>query len=328
MNNIHNTVENYYSLLGIEKNASHEEIKKAYRKLSLECHPDRNRGDTVKTELYKKMTEAYTVLSDKSERKKYDFSLNNNFNAVDIDPSFFMKMFFNSNESKNIFNELSNLPLEDIITGIGINSIPLNNIHIDNKFNSNFLNKRFAQNKDSNYSKPETIFKTINITLLESYTGSKLPISITRWIIEYDKKIQQTETIYIEIPKGIDNNEIITIINKGNRKSDDNRGDIEIKISIKEHDVFERNGIDLLFKKSITLKESFCGFSFDLIYIDGKEFKINNKPGNIIKQDFRKVIPKLGIQRDNSIGDLIIIFDIIYPKEFTLEQINELKKIL
>ena len=81
-------------------------------------------------------------------------------------------------------------------------------------------------------------------------------------------------------------------------------------------------------KKSITLKESFCGFCFDLIYIDGKEFKINNKAGNVIPPDFRKVISKMGMQRDDDIGDLIIIFDVVYPKQFTTEQLEGLEKIL
>ena len=102
---------------------------------------------------------------------------------------------------------------------------------------------------------------------------------------------KNTLSDYIDIPKGIDDNEIITIINKGNRISDTNKGDVEIKILVKKHELFKRNGIDLIYKKSITLKESFCGFSFDLTYIDGKEFKINNKAGNIIPSDFRKVIP-------------------------------------
>ena len=64
------------------------------------------------------------------------------------------------------------------------------------------------------YSKPAT-FKNIKITLLQAYSGCKIPI-IQPWIVENDIKIEQTETIYIDIPKGIDNDKIITIINKGN----------------------------------------------------------------------------------------------------------------
>ena len=321
-----NTEETHYSILGVPNTASYEQIKKAYRKLSLEYHPDRNRGNLDKSEKYKKITEAYKIISDESERKKYDFSLNNNIMGmgIDIDPSMFMNMFLNPDETRNIINEIGNLPFGNIIGGVGIpfggvslGRTPLNNI---NSFDNAFFNK--------GSSKPETIYRDININLFQAYKGCKFPLTITRWIIENNTKIEQNETIYIEIRNGIDNNEIITILNKGNRISDTNSGNIEIKVSVKNHEQFERNGIDLIYKKSITLKESLCGFSFDLTYIDGKEFKINNKAGNIIPSNFRKIIPKMGMKRDDDIGDLIIIFDIVYPKLFTSEQIKALEKIL
>ena len=175
-------------------------------------------------------------------------------------------------------------------------------------------------------SKPKIISANISITLLDAYRGHKYPLTITRWIIDADIKQEQSETIYINIPKGIDNNEIITIKSKGNKLSDTNKGDIEVKININNETCFERNGIDLIFKKSITLKESFCGFSFDLPYIDGREFKINNEAGNVIPQDFRKIIPKFGMERDGEYGNLIIIFDIIYPKVLLAEQVSKLSR--
>ena len=177
-------------------------------------------------------------------------------------------------------------------------------------------------------SKPETIYEVIKISLYDSFKGCKLPIKIKRWISENNKKIEQEETIYVDIPKGIDNNEIITIKDKGNRLSSINRGDIEIKVNIEKDNYFERNGIDLIYKKTISLKESLCGFNFDITYIDGREFKIKNEKGNIIPPNFHKTISNLGMTRDNLTGDLIIIFDIIYPKTFTNDQIKELEKIL
>ena len=62
----------YYKLLGVEKNASPEEIKKAYRKLALKHHPDRNKGNKEAEEQFKKISEAYAVLSDKEKRQQYD----------------------------------------------------------------------------------------------------------------------------------------------------------------------------------------------------------------------------------------------------------------
>ena len=324
MNNRDNYEETHYSILGIENNASHEEIRQAYRKLSLEYHPDRNGGNKDKSEKYKKITEAYKVIGDKSERKKYDVLLNNNFMGMgmgmEIDPTMFMNMFLNPNEAKNILNELTNLPFGNIMGGIGV---PMGGISLGR---TPFNNRGFSQQEYN--SQPPTIYKEINISLLEAYKGCKIPLSITRWKMENNIKIEQTETIYTVIPKGVDNNEIITITNKGNSIDDTNKGNIEVKVMIKNHHLFDRNGIDLIFKKSITLKESFCGFSFDLIYIDGREFKINNEAGNVIPPDFRKVISKMGMQRDDDVGDLIIIFDVIYPKQFTTEQIENLERIL
>ena len=134
--------------------------------------------------------------------------------------------------------------------------------------------------------------------------------------------------MYIDIPKGIDNSEIITLENKGNRINTSLTGDVEIKILISNDTHFCRQGLDLIYKKSITLKESYCGFNFDLHYIDGREFKIKNEPGNIIPPNFRKIISNLGLKRENHLGNLIILFDVIYPKQFTQEQIKGLDKIL
>ena len=121
--------------------------------------------------------------------------------------------------------------------------------------------------------------------------------------------------------------EIITLKEKGNA-IDDIYGDIDVKICVSNNSDFERNGIDLIFKKSITLKESFCGFTFNLKYIDDREFKINNEPGNVIPPNFRKIISNLGMHRDNDVGNLIIIFDVIYPKQLNKEQITILNEVL
>lgn len=336
-----NNKETYYSILGISNIAAPEEIKKAYRKLSLEYHPDRTGGNLEKAETYKKINEAYRILSNDIERKKYDISLQFNLDnlimggmggrgtmsgmgamgsmgamGMAIDPNILMSMMMDPTELETIINDINHMGIQTPFGKMSFN--PLNKV--------DKLNKNFSQHQYN--SKPTTIYKIINITLLQAYTGCKIPLNIVRWKIEDNIKHEQNETIYIDISKGVDDNEIITMINKGNKISNENKGDIEIKITINNDTAFERNGIDLIFKKSITLKESLCGFCFDLPYIDGREFKINNEAGNVIPSDFRKIIPKMGMQRDDDIGNLIIIFDIKYPKQLTTEQIKELTTIL
>lgn len=320
--NILNSDETYYSLLGVKQTASQDEIKRAYRKLSFELHPDKNNGDYEKGERYKKITSAYNVLSNESERAQYDATLS--FSNLGSPETMFMNMMFNPIDINNILNELKNSKFSkdkfnqfhqfhfgpEILSGMPFANFPngINNFEFD--------------------SKPKIISKNINISLLDSYKGCKIPITVERWIYQNNHQITQEETLYVDIPKGIDNNEIITIKDKGNRLSSQNRGDIEVKINITNDTKFERSGIDLIYKKSISLKESLCGFKFDLEYLDGREFQINNQKGNIIPPDFRKTIPKFGIERDGEIGDLIIIFDVKYPKKLSPEQLEKLENIL
>lgn len=338
--NINSTDETLYSILNVNNDASQEEIKKAYRKLSLELHPDRNKGDNEKAEKFKKITTAYNILSNPSERANYDSTLSyNKFNTVD---NVLMNMLFNPDNIQLDINQiLKEMQTNNInnINNIFKTSLPVdlfsnlaNNKTFINNFNRGFNSfvpefNSYKQSSNSYDCKPKNIYYNQTISLYDSYKGLKMPIKIERILCENNTEILQEETIYLDIPKGVDNNEIITIKEKGNRYKNF-KSDIEVKIKINNNTDFERNGIDLIYKKNITLKESLCGFSFNLKYLDGREFKINNEPGNIIPPNFRKTINKLGMKRDDDIGDLIIIFEIIYPKSLTPEQLKQLESIL
>lgn len=338
--NINSTDETLYSILNVNNDASQEEIKKAYRKLSLELHPDRNKGDNEKAEKFKKITTAYNILSNPSERANYDSTLSyNKFNTVD---NVLMNMLFNPDNIQLDINQiLKEMQTNNInnINNIFKTSLPVdlfsnlaNNKTFINNFNRGFNSfvpefNSYKQSSNSYDCKPKNIYYNQTISLYDSYKGLKMPIKIERILCENNTEILQEETIYLDIPKGVDNNEIITIKEKGNRYKNF-KSDIEVKIKINNNTDFERNGIDLIYKKNITLKESLCGFSFNLKYLDGREFKINNEPGNIIPPNFRKTINKLGMKRDDDIGDLIIIFEIIYPKSLTSEQLKQLELIL
>ena len=126
-----------------------------------------------------------------------------------------------------------------------------------------------------------------------------MPIEITRWIIENDIKREETETIYIPIPCGVDNNEIIILREKGNVLSENNKGDIKVFIKIHNDTDFTRNGLDLILDKKIKLKDALCGFVFDMNYLDGRTFKINNNVGNIITNNYNKVLQGMGMKRED-----------------------------
>jgi DnaJ-class molecular chaperone len=321
MNNMNNN--DLYEILGLTKTATQEEIKKAYRKLSLELHPDRNNGSAESTEKFKKISNAYETLGDEENRKRYDMRDNNFNNGVGMNPNDFFNFV-----SQNIFGKMGqNVNVRQVhvpgshVPGSHVPSGP--GSHMPNM--PGFFNvESFRQN----LNKPMPIIKNLEITLTKSYVGCTLPLEITRWVSENEIKREETETIYINIPKGVDNNELIILRDKGHVMSDSIKGDIKIFLSVKNDTEFIRNGLDLILNKTITLKEALCGFTFDMKYLDGKTFKINNGNGNVIGFNYKKVLPDLGMKRDNHIGNIIINFTIVFPEKLTSEQVDSLLTIL
>jgi DnaJ-class molecular chaperone len=314
-------MNNLYEILGVQETASQEDIKKAYRKLSLQYHPDRNNNSSESTIKIQSINSAYETIGDEQKRRQYDMqskfqfaggggggggmpffttSHNGDFNPADI-LNFVSNNFFGGN-------------------GGGI-KIDGNGIRVGgNVFNMDNLKQRLA--------KPTPIIKTETITIQKAYTGYNMPIEITRWILENDVKREETETIYIPIPRGVDNNEIIILREKGNILSENNKGDIKVFIKIQNDTEFIRNGLDIILNKTISLKNALCGFVFDMTYLDGRNFKINNNVGNIIANNHNKVIQGLGMKRDEHIGNLIINFTVTFPEKLSEEQIEALQKIL
>ena len=177
-------------------------------------------------------------------------------------------------------------------------------------------------------SKPAPIIKTVEINMEQVLTGTTVPIDVERWIVEKGIKVFEKETVYITIPQGIDEGEIILLRDKGNIINENLKGDIKIFVKIENNTLFKRSGLDLILEKNISLKESLCGFSFEIKYINGKSYTLHNNSGNIIPSEFRKILPNMGITRDGHIGNMIIIFHVDFPEKLKEEQINKLKEIL
>ena len=308
--------DNLYEVLGVDKTASADDIKKAYRKLSLLHHPDRNNGSDESKGRFQKIQNAYETLGNEEKRKQHDqpqmFRHGGGGVHMNIDPTEIFNFF-----SQNMFSG-GMPPGVNVMHGGG--GMP------------QFFN---MENIRNGLMKPQPIIKHEEITLSKAYTGGTIPLQITRWIVENNTKREETETIYVTIPKGVDNNEIIIIRDKGNSLADNNKGDIKLFIKIVNDTEFIRNGLDLILNKTITLKEALCGFSFDMKYIDGREFKLNNGNGNIIHNNYNKVIQHMGMKRavnpqmpQEHTGNLIINFTVTFPEKLTEEQIKSLSQIL
>lgn len=289
----------YYNILNLSKNATLNDIKKAYRQLSIKFHPDKNKN--CDPEQFNKINEAYSKLLDK-------YNSNSIYNIYEG----------NNERNNDVENYYKNEPNNDILKYC--------NSNINSNINSN---SNININSNINSNNAEDITTNLNISFNEAYNGCNKPIVVNRKITVNNVIGNETETLYIPIPKGIDNNEIIALPNKGNVYISHgiiSYSNIKVIISLLKHEVFERNGLDIIFVKTITLKEALLGFSFNLTHINNKNFKI--KCFEIINFNYEKVIPNMGFVRDTFVGNLIIKFNITFPLTISQESKQLLEKLL
>ena len=297
--------ENYYDILGISSNASQDEIKKSFRTLSMKYHPDKN-SSNESTQKFQKLNEAYQTLGDQEKRSQYDLMQQNPF----------MKMGggFPPFSGANPIDEI----LKNVFSSGSMHPFP--GVHV---FQAGMNNDILR-----NLSKPTPIIKNLSLDISQILGDSIIPIEIERWVMDNNTKLIEKETIYVDIPKGVDNNEIIFVRNRGNKLNESSIGDIKLIITINNNSDFKREGLELIYNKNISLKEALCGFSFEITYLNGKKYTINNKKGNIITPNYKKIIPNMGIKRDNHVGNLIIIFNVIFPDNLSSKIIDKIENLL
>lgn len=319
--------ESFYDILGVQKTSTKDEIKKAYRKLSMMHHPDKNNNSKESEDKFKKISEAYETLGNEDNKRMYDMQYQNPFIKM-MSSQFSGNMFHQNQESSfdDILSSIFGMPFD-----ININNTH-NQTHNEMPFGFNNPNITIFRNGmpiniKQGLQKPTPIIKTINVNLLQIFSGTTIPLDIERWIIENGNKMFEHETIYVNVPQGIDDGEIIIINNKGNVLNENCKGDIKIFIKIENTTEFKRIGLDLLIEKTITLKEALCGFTFELKYITGKTYTLTNSLGNIINNGYKKIIPNMGFVRDNHKGNLVIIFNVVFPEKLSDKTIEILKNI-
>jgi DnaJ-class molecular chaperone len=312
--------KNHYTTLEVPETASGDEIKKAFRRLSLKYHPDKNPGKTDTVEMFQKINEAYEILGDSAKKQEYDMVGKNpfmhgpaGFNNVD---ELFSNIFFGQMQH------------------------PMSHVNQGNPFAAMFPPGMFppgAQNirifhngmpVNMGMEKPAPIIKTVTINMAQVLNGDKVPVEVERWIVENGIKVSEMVTLYVDIFKGIDQNEVIILKDEGNTLNQHCKGDIKVFVKIENTSSFVRNGLDLILEHTITLKEALCGFTYELKHLNGRIYNINNNAGNVVTPEFKKVIPEMGLMRDQHVGNLILHFHIEFPKSLTSEQMAKLEAIL
>jgi len=318
--------DNFYNILEVPETASADEIKKAYRRLSLIHHPDKNNNSPESATKFQKISEAYETIGDVDKKREYDLTRNNPFIKM---------MGGNQGMPMGHMDTMGQNAMDDLLSSLfgfpGMQGFPpgMQGQGFPPSFGQNvriFHNGR-PVNMAHQQQKPAPIVMNISVPIDKILSGTTIPIDVERWIVEQGNKVHEHETIYVTVPKGIDEGEIIVLKDKGNAINDDLKGDVKVVIKIENNTSFMRSGLDLILPKSISIKEALCGFTFEVKYITGRTYTINNNAGNIIPNGYKKIIPSMGFSRDGHTGNLIIIFDVKFPEKLSETALEALKKI-
>lgn len=313
---------NYYDILGVSKDSSEQEIKKAYRTLSLEFHPDRNPSAEA-TEKFQQISEAYEILSDSQKKEEYDFEQEHGHGrgqGFPFGPGGGFPFGAGGGGGGHDINDIFNM----MFSGGGM-GFP------GGGFPGMGPNIRIFRNGVPVIQKPEPIQKEISITLEQAFTGiPSVQFNFDRIVVAQQTQTNENDKLTISIPAGISDGEVMVFQDKGHIIQDKVKGDLHLIIKVQPHTTFTRNGMDLHYKKTLTLKEALCGFSLEIPHLSGKMLRINNfVTTHVIKPNEQKPIPGFGmIKNGSNPGNLIIIFDVTFPDKLTEEQIKNISTIL
>jgi DnaJ-class molecular chaperone len=297
--------KNYYKILGIPRDADKKTIKKAYRKLALKYHPDKNKAPDAEDK-FKSISEAYEVLTDDKKRDIYNrFGEQGLKNGCNLNGQNFGFHFRPSNPN-NVFR-----------TFFGNSNSFFNVSHqTPNMFN---INQRQCQT-DSQTWRPTIITKKIKCSLEELYTGRIKKIKISRKVQDNSGVVRtETNILEINIKPGWKSGTRISFRGAGDILINKPKQDIQFIIEEKPHSVFKRKGDDLRIFINLSLKEALCGTEKEITTLDGKNLKFAIK--NIISPGMVKVYNGEGMPtKYGSKGNLVIKFKILFPTELSDKQ--------
>jgi len=351
----------YYEVLGVEKNASDAEIKKAYRKLAMKYHPDQNPGDKTAEEKFKEINEAYEVLSDADKKARYD-----QYGFAGVDPNFNPNAGFGGFGGGGFsgFGDFSDI-FGDFFGGgassSGRRRGPAKGQNVVSEIEISFEDAAFGCEREITFSRIETCSTchgtgakegtspqtctychgTGTVRTQQNFMGMTMQSSQpcpqcggTGTIItdpctacRGKGKVRHTKTIKVKVPAGIDDGQTLNLRGKGNAGLDGGpAGDLLITVFVKPHPLFERDGNSVLMEMPVSFAQAALGAEIEVPTIDGRvklTIPEGTQPGSVFRLR-GKGIPYLQ-SKGGGRGDQFVTITVTVPKNMTSEQKERLR---
>ncbi len=342
--------KDYYNVLGVERSASKDEIKKAYRRLAHKFHPDKSNGDEQK---FKEVNEAYQVLSDEGKRAQYDRfgQVGGGFPGADFGGAQWntvgdfgewgdvfgdiFEQFGFGKRNRQTYVHGSDIEVVHIITleeafrGVKRNITFATLVSCDtcdglghNK-KAGVSNCTVCQGKGEIREQRRTFFGEFShvTTCPQCFGRGEVPNEQCA-VCKGKGKVSGERQAAVEFGPGIESGQIIKIKEKGEAGERGGRtGDLYIVVKIKPHEIFERKKSDLLITKDIHITEVLLSKEIELPDIGGEKFSITIPPGFNFKDPLKvekRGMPRFSLGSDMHIrGDLYVIFNVIVPKKLS-----------
>lgn len=297
------TPPDHYATLGVADDASAKEIKKAYRKLAQEFHPDRNAGDAAAEERFKEIQAAYDVVGDETKRKAYDRARRDPYGGRYENTPF---DGFGGASDGRFYRAPDGTYVRVDTTGAG----PGQN---DDAFTfgsgGGGLGGIFDQFFGGGGGGPEPQYRggrdvdaTVRISFEEALEGGRREF-----------RVPSGETVRIKVPKGVRDGFKIKLAGKGDPAPGGRgaNGDLFVTFRVTPHGRFSRDGDDLEITESISAIEAMLGTTREVTTADGKTVRLKVKPGT--QPGTRLRVKGQGVETEKGRGDLYVVFNVTVP---------------
>jgi molecular chaperone DnaJ len=278
--------KDFYKVLGVDKKAPADEIKKKYRALARDLHPDKTKGDAAKEEQFKAVSEAYEILSDAKKRAEYD-------------------------EARSLFERGGfRAP-----TGDGFQGGDFGDIFGSGNPQDIFANL-FGGGGRRGPRKGQDLQTESTITFKEAAFGTTLELRLST-------DGGPSQTISARVPAGVNDGAKIRVKGKGG-KGDAGPGDLFIMLHVKPHAIFSRKGENIAITVPVTFTEATLGADIKVPTLTGEEVTLRLSPGTANGRVLR--VKGRGIAKGATIGDLLVTVEVQVPQNLPSDAVEALQK--